>query len=108
MAYPKENSGKSHHSKVVNSGGTNVSLFFASAFTNAPISTFFKRDIPFCLSIITESAAKEREARHSGLEASLREALFQIFKFENKKTGHFPLIENLEGASFPFDITITR
>lgn len=75
MAYPKENSGKSHHSKVVNSG---------------------------------ESAAKEREARHSGLEASLREALFQIFKFENKKTGHFPLIENLEGASFPFDITITR
>ncbi|KAL3378491.1 hypothetical protein AABB24_004420 [Solanum stoloniferum] len=55
-----------------------------------------------------ESAPDEREARHSGLELSLREVLFQIINFVKEKKDHIPSIENLEGASFPFEITISR
>ncbi|XP_015161810.1 autophagy-related protein 101-like isoform X2 [Solanum tuberosum] len=55
-----------------------------------------------------ESAPDEREAWHSGLELSLREVLFQIINFVKEKKDHIPLIENLEGASFPFEITISR
>ncbi|KAG5624015.1 hypothetical protein H5410_009233 [Solanum commersonii] len=54
-----------------------------------------------------ESAPDEREARHSGLELSLREVLFQIINFVKEKKDHIPSIENLEGASFPFEITIS-
>ncbi|XP_049383726.1 autophagy-related protein 101-like isoform X2 [Solanum stenotomum] len=55
-----------------------------------------------------ESAPDKREARHSGLELSLREVLFQIINFVKEKKDHIPSIENLEGASFPFEITISR
>ncbi|MCD7447397.1 hypothetical protein HAX54_028469 [Datura stramonium] len=54
-----------------------------------------------------ESAPEERDARHSGLELSLREVLFQIINFGNEKKDHIPPISNLEGASFPFEITIS-
>ncbi|XP_069150076.1 autophagy-related protein 101 isoform X4 [Solanum lycopersicum] len=72
---PKADSGKSHHSKVVN---------------------------------LEEGAPNEREVRHSGLESSLREVLLQIINFVNEKKDHIPSIENLEGTSFPFEITISR
>nr|XP_025885406.1 autophagy-related protein 101 isoform X4 [Solanum lycopersicum] len=71
---PKADSGKSHHSKVVN---------------------------------LEEGAPNEREVRHSGLESSLREVLLQIINFVNEKKDHIPSIENLEGTSFPFEITIS-
>ncbi|XP_015065084.1 autophagy-related protein 101 isoform X2 [Solanum pennellii] len=71
---PKADSGKSHHSKVVN---------------------------------LEEGAPIEREVRHSGLESSLREVLLQIINFVNEKKDHIPSIENLEGTSFPFEITIS-
>nr|XP_016490894.1 PREDICTED: autophagy-related protein 101-like isoform X1 [Nicotiana tabacum] len=54
-----------------------------------------------------ESASEERNAQRSGLESSLREVLFQIIKFGNEKD-HIPSVPNIEGASFPFEITISR
>lgn len=54
-----------------------------------------------------ESSPEERDARHSGLELSLREVLFQIINFGSEKKDHIPPISNLEGASFPFEITIS-
>ncbi|XP_018627171.1 autophagy-related protein 101-like isoform X2 [Nicotiana tabacum] len=53
-----------------------------------------------------ESASEERNAQRSGLESSLREVLFQIIKFGNEKD-HIPSVPNIEGASFPFEITIS-
>lgn len=58
--------------------------------------------------MITESASEERNARRSALESSLREVLFQIIKFVNEKKDHIPPIPNLEGNSFPYEITISR
>lgn len=53
-------------------------------------------------------AAEERTARRAALEASLRDVLFQIIKFVNEKKDHIPPIPNLEGVSFPYEITISR
>jgi len=107
--HPKPDSGKSRNSKVVHPEGTNLSLFLW--FYWYKFSSFYiseERNFHFCLSIITESAPDEREARHSGLELSLREVLFQIINFVKEKKDHIPSIENLEGDSFPFEITISR
>ncbi|CAI9110100.1 OLC1v1010067C3 [Oldenlandia corymbosa var. corymbosa] len=54
-----------------------------------------------------ESASEERVARRAALESSLREVLFQIIKFVNEKKDHVPPIPNLEGISFPYEITIS-
>ncbi|KAF8406368.1 hypothetical protein HHK36_008455 [Tetracentron sinense] len=53
-----------------------------------------------------ESALEERNVRRTALEVSLREVLFQIIKFVNEKKDHIPPIPNLEGVSFPYEITI--
>ncbi|KAI3794077.1 hypothetical protein L1987_36702 [Smallanthus sonchifolius] len=43
--------------------------------------------------------------RRATLESSLHEVLFQIIKFVNEKKDHFPPIPNMEGVSFPYEIT---
>ncbi|XP_068655103.1 autophagy-related protein 101 [Aristolochia californica] len=53
-----------------------------------------------------ESALEERSIRRAALEASLREVLFQIIKFVNEKKDHIPPVPNLEGVTFPYEITI--
>ncbi|XP_052195920.1 autophagy-related protein 101 isoform X3 [Diospyros lotus] len=53
------------------------------------------------------SALEERSHRRAALEASLREVLFQIIKFVNERKDHVPPIPNLEGVSFPYEITIS-
>ncbi|XP_058228500.1 autophagy-related protein 101 isoform X1 [Rhododendron vialii] len=53
-----------------------------------------------------ESAEEEISIRRAALEASLREVLFQIIKFVNEKKDHVPPIPNLDGISFPYEITI--
>ncbi|KAF7135326.1 hypothetical protein RHSIM_Rhsim08G0104900 [Rhododendron simsii] len=53
-----------------------------------------------------ESAAEEINIRRAALESSLREVLFQIIKFVNEKKDHVPPIPNLDGISFPYEITI--
>lgn len=55
---------------------------------------------------MSESAAEEISIRRAALEASLREVLFQIIKFVNEKKDHVPPIPNLDGISFPYEITI--
>ncbi|KAK4488358.1 hypothetical protein RD792_004117 [Penstemon davidsonii] len=55
-----------------------------------------------------DTAADERSARRAALEASLRDVLFQIIRFVNEKKDHVPPIPNLEGVSFPYEITISR
>lgn len=54
-----------------------------------------------------EAALEERDVRRAALEASLREVLFQIIKFVNEKRDHVPSIPNVEGVSFPYEITIS-
>ncbi|CAH9060779.1 unnamed protein product [Cuscuta epithymum] len=54
-----------------------------------------------------ESACEERNARRAALELSLREVMFQIIKFVNEKKDHVPSVPNLEGVSFPYEITIS-
>ncbi|XP_028092771.1 autophagy-related protein 101 [Camellia sinensis] len=54
-----------------------------------------------------ESALDERSHRRAALEASLHEVLFQIIKFVNRKKDHIPPIPNLEGVSFPYEITVS-
>ncbi|KAL8240655.1 hypothetical protein R6Q59_014010 [Mikania micrantha] len=54
-----------------------------------------------------ESASDERNARRATLESSLHEVLFQIIKFVNEKKDHIPPIPNMEGVSFPYEITIS-
>ncbi|XP_027154706.1 autophagy-related protein 101-like isoform X1 [Coffea eugenioides] len=54
-----------------------------------------------------ETASEERNARRTALESSLREVLFQIIKFVNEKKDHVPPIPNLDGVSFPYEITIS-
>ncbi|KAH7851897.1 hypothetical protein Vadar_018110 [Vaccinium darrowii] len=53
-----------------------------------------------------ESAVEETSIRRAALEASLREVLFQIIEFVNEKKDHVPPIPNLDGISFPYEITI--
>jgi len=53
-----------------------------------------------------ESAVEETSIRRAALEASLREVLFQIIEFVNDKKDHVPPIPNLDGISFPYEITI--
>ncbi|CAN4079611.1 unnamed protein product [Withania somnifera] len=55
---------------------------------------------------VEQSSLEERDARHSELELALHEVLFQIINFGSEKKDHIPSIPNLEGASFPFEITI--
>ncbi|KAK3003823.1 hypothetical protein RJ639_018102, partial [Escallonia herrerae] len=54
-----------------------------------------------------DNALEERSIRRAALETSLREVLFQIIKFVNEKKDHVPPIPNLEGVSFPYEITIS-
>ncbi|KAK1316250.1 hypothetical protein QJS10_CPA05g01526 [Acorus calamus] len=49
----------------------------------------------------------ERSTRRAALESSLREVLFQIIKFVNDKKDHIPPVPNVEGVSFPYEITIS-
>ncbi|XP_073293920.1 autophagy-related protein 101-like isoform X1 [Primulina huaijiensis] len=56
----------------------------------------------------SETVAEARSARRTALEASLRDVLFQIIRFVNDKKDHVPPIPNLEGVSFPYEITISR
>lgn len=56
----------------------------------------------------TVSALEERTVRRAALEASLREVLFQIIKFVNEKKDHIPPIPNIEGVTFPYEITLPR
>ncbi|XP_010255105.1 PREDICTED: autophagy-related protein 101-like isoform X2 [Nelumbo nucifera] len=53
-----------------------------------------------------ECALVERSVRRAALEAALREVLFQIIKFVNEKRDHIPPVPNVEGVSFPYEITI--
>uniref|UniRef100_A0A7N0UKT8 Autophagy-related protein 101 n=1 Tax=Kalanchoe fedtschenkoi TaxID=63787 RepID=A0A7N0UKT8_KALFE len=53
-----------------------------------------------------EMAYEDRSARRAALEASVRDALFQIIKFVNEKKDHVPPIPNREGISFPYEIAI--
>lgn len=54
-----------------------------------------------------ESALEKSSARRAGLEASLREVLFQIIKFVNEQKDHVPPIPNRDGViSYPYEITI--
>eukprot|EP00262_Sarcandra_glabra_P015690 TRINITY_DN4898_c0_g1_i1.p1 TRINITY_DN4898_c0_g1~~TRINITY_DN4898_c0_g1_i1.p1 ORF type:complete len:216 (-),score=29.68 TRINITY_DN4898_c0_g1_i1:314-961(-) len=50
--------------------------------------------------------ADERSGRCAALETSLREVLFQIIKIVNEKKDHIPPIHNVEGVTFPYEITI--
>ncbi|KAL3525729.1 hypothetical protein ACH5RR_014101 [Cinchona calisaya] len=52
-------------------------------------------------------SSSERNAHPTALESSLREVLFQIIKFVNEKKDHVPSIPNLEGVSFPYEITVS-
>ncbi|KAK6128896.1 hypothetical protein DH2020_037364 [Rehmannia glutinosa] len=52
-------------------------------------------------------ATEARSARRGALESSLRDVLFQIIRFVNEKKDHVPPIPNLEGVSFPYEITIS-
>lgn len=54
-----------------------------------------------------DAGAEARSARRAALEASLRDVLFQIIRFVNEKKDHIPSISNLEGFSFPYEITIS-
>ncbi|KAL6526192.1 hypothetical protein OROMI_029832 [Orobanche minor] len=54
-----------------------------------------------------DTAAEARSARRGALESSLRDVLFQIIRFVNEKKDHVPPIPNLEGVSFPYEITIS-
>ena len=58
--------------------------------------------------LCTESASEERSALRASLESALHEVLFQIIKFVNEKKDHIPPIPNVEGVSFPYEITISR
>ncbi|GMP96409.1 hypothetical protein CsSME_00045069 [Camellia sinensis var. sinensis] len=58
--------------------------------------------------MMAKSALDEGSHRRAALEASLREVLFQIIKFVNEKKDHVPPIPNLEGVSFPYEITVSR
>jgi len=56
---------------------------------------------------ISSLGDEENWTRHtSALEVSLREVLFQIIKFANEKRDHIPSIPNLEGVSFPYEISL--
>ncbi|KAL0424587.1 UNVERIFIED_CONTAM: Autophagy-related protein [Sesamum radiatum] len=55
-----------------------------------------------------DTAAEARRARRTALECSLRDILFQIIRFVNEKRDHVPPIPNLDGVSFPYEITISR
>ncbi|CAL5366996.1 unnamed protein product [Camellia sinensis] len=55
-----------------------------------------------------KSTLDERSHRRAALEAFLHEVLFQIIKFVNGKKDHIPPIPNLEGVSFPYEITVSR
>ncbi|MQL85640.1 hypothetical protein Taro_018154, partial [Colocasia esculenta] len=55
-----------------------------------------------------EANQEESRSRHAALEASLHEVMFQIIKFANDKKDHIPPVSNLEGVSFPYEITIPR
>ncbi|XP_042006398.1 autophagy-related protein 101-like [Salvia splendens] len=57
--------------------------------------------------IVVDPEAEERTVRRAALEASLRDVLFQIIRFVNEKKDHIPPIPNLEGVSFPYEITIS-
>ncbi|XP_042019827.1 autophagy-related protein 101-like isoform X1 [Salvia splendens] len=57
--------------------------------------------------IVVDPGAEERTARRAALEASLRDVLFQIIRFVNEKKDHIPPVPNLEGVSFPYEITIS-
>ncbi|KAL2499734.1 hypothetical protein Adt_25284 [Abeliophyllum distichum] len=57
--------------------------------------------------LIVDPGVEARGARRAALEASLRDVLFQIIKFVNEKKDHVPSIPNLEGISFPYEITIS-
>ncbi|KAG6405891.1 hypothetical protein SASPL_133485 [Salvia splendens] len=58
--------------------------------------------------IVVDPKAEERTVRRAALEASLRDVLFQMIRFVNEKKDHIPPIPNLEGVSFPYEITISR
>ncbi|XP_010263772.1 PREDICTED: autophagy-related protein 101-like [Nelumbo nucifera] len=49
---------------------------------------------------------EEKSGRQAALETSLHEVLFQIIKFVNEKRDHIPPVPNVEGVSFPYEITI--
>ncbi|XP_042008167.1 autophagy-related protein 101-like [Salvia splendens] len=57
--------------------------------------------------IVVDPKAEERTVRRAALEASLRDVLFQMIRFVNEKKDHIPPIPNLEGVSFPYEITIS-
>ncbi|KAL1556981.1 autophagy-related protein 101-like isoform X4 [Salvia divinorum] len=57
--------------------------------------------------IVVDPGAEERNVRRAALEGSLRDVLFQIIRFVNEKKDHIPPIPNLEGVSFPYEITIS-
>ncbi|CAA0832771.1 Unknown protein [Striga hermonthica] len=57
--------------------------------------------------VIVPGGAEARSARRGALESSLRDVLFQIIRFVNEKKDHVPPIPNLEGVSFPYEITIS-
>ena len=58
--------------------------------------------------MILECLLEEGNSRHTTLETSLGEVMFQIIKFVNEKRDYSPPVPNLEGVSYPYDITIPR
>jgi autophagy-related protein 101 len=61
----------------------------------------------FAYLFIPESALEERSMRRAALEQARRDVLFQIIKFVNEKD-HIPPVPNLEGVTFPYEITIPK
>ncbi|XP_058069281.1 autophagy-related protein 101-like [Magnolia sinica] len=53
-----------------------------------------------------ERALEERSMRRAALEQALRDVLFQIINFVNEKKDHIPPVPNVEGVTFPYEITI--
>ncbi|PHT91562.1 hypothetical protein T459_06675 [Capsicum annuum] len=75
--------------------------------TSRPHGSQTKFNVTTGNTVITESSPKERDALHLGLELSLCEVLFQIINFGSEIKDHIPPLSNLEGAPFPFQITIS-
>lgn len=100
---PKFHVSKSHHSKHISSLGGTQSTQWSLIFQILTLEFIY-----FCL-LINILPDEENWTRHtSALEVSLREVLFQIIKFANEKRDHIPSIPNLEGVSFPYEISLPR
>lgn len=108
VLHPKAHSGKFYHSKVVVDPEGKIYLYAICDGYMYSFLDYGLTDFSSFLWETTESDSEERNARRAALESSLHEVLFQIIKFVNEKKDHVPPIPNLDGVSFPYEITISR